>query len=147
MSRQRPRRQPGTIEARLVEPGKRNAPASYEGFAGEPFRSVGDRLEPGVEIGVKLAGNSVQREEGFAQEEQVELHWMPLQSQFVYDRERGVQRIVDAFRERNSDGLIISLQQLLRDLRQRLVARNTAETQRNQRAAERRREPARLAPI
>jgi hypothetical protein len=44
--------------------------------------------QPGIEIGLELARNSVQRQEGFAQEEKVERHWMALQSQLLHDVER-----------------------------------------------------------
>ena len=85
MSRERSGGQPGTIEIGPVEPREWNAPGSHDGFACEH--------SGGIEIGVELARNSVQRQEGFAQEEKVERHWMALQSQLPHDLERGVQWI------------------------------------------------------
>jgi hypothetical protein len=61
-------------------------------------------------LGVELARNSLQRQEGFAQEEKVERHWMALESQLLHDLERGVQWIASALRQRNPDGLPITLE-------------------------------------
>ena len=47
---------------------------------------------------------------GFAQEEEVERHWMALQSQLLRDLERGVQWIAGALRQGNPDGLPITLE-------------------------------------
>ena len=69
MSRERSRGQPGTIEIGPVEPRELNAPGSHDGFAGEHSGGIREGFPPGVEIGVELARNSVQRQEGFAQEE------------------------------------------------------------------------------
>jgi hypothetical protein len=44
----------------------------------------------GIETGVELARNSLQRQEGFAQEEKVERHCMALESQLLHDLECGV---------------------------------------------------------
>ena len=110
MSRERPRGQPGTIKIGPVEPRELNAPGSREGFAGEHFGGVREGFQPGIETGVELARNSVQRQEGFAQEEKVERHWMALQSQLLHDLERGVQRISSALRQRNLDGLPITVE-------------------------------------
>ena len=110
MSRQHSRRQPGTIEIGLVEPRELNAPSSHEGFAGEHSGGVGEGFQPGIEIGVELARNSVQRQEGFAQEEKVDRHWMALQSQLLDDLERGVQWIARAPRRRNPNGFPISFE-------------------------------------
>src|SRR5271166_5469889 len=98
MSRQRSRGQSGTIEIGPVEPRELDAPGSREGFL------------PGIEIGVELARNSVQRQEGFAQKEEVERHRMALQSQLLHDLERGVQWVAGALRQRNPDGLPITLE-------------------------------------
>ena len=46
----------------------------------------------------------------FAQEEKVERHWMALESQLLHDLERGVQWIASALRQRNLDGLSITLE-------------------------------------
>jgi len=62
------------------------------------------------EIGVEPARNSVQRQEGFAQGEKVERHWIALQSQLLHDLEHGVQWIASAPRQRNPDGLPITLE-------------------------------------
>jgi hypothetical protein len=83
--------------------------AAIWGFQEVLFR--GNQLRvPSLEIGVELARNSVQRQEGFAQEEKVERHWMALQSQLLHDLERGVQWIASALRQRNPDGLPITLE-------------------------------------
>jgi hypothetical protein len=95
---------------RLVEPREWNAPGSHDGFACEHSGGIGEGFQPGIEIGVELARNSVQRQEGFVQEEKVERHWMALQSQLLHDLERGVQWIASALRQRNPDGLPITLE-------------------------------------
>ena len=110
MSRERSRGQPGTIEFGPVEPREWNAPGSHDGFACEHSGGIGEGFQPGIEIGVELARNSVQRQEGFVQEEKVERHWMALQSQLLHDLERGVQWIASALRQRNPDGLPITLE-------------------------------------
>ena len=110
MSRERSRGQPGTIEIGPVEPRELNAPGSHDGFACEHSGGIREGFPPGIEIGVELARNSVQRQEGFAQEEKVERHWMALQSQLLHDLERGVQWIASALRQRNPDGLPITLE-------------------------------------
>ena len=56
-----------------------NASEAYEGFP------------PSIEIGVELARNSVQGQEGFAQEEKVDRHWIAMQSQLLHDLERRVE--------------------------------------------------------
>ena len=91
MNRQRSRWQPGTIEIGPVEPREWNAPGSHDGFACEDSRGIREGFQPGIEIGVELARYSVQRQEGFAQQEKVERHGMALQSQLPHDLERGVQ--------------------------------------------------------
>src|ERR1700693_286647 len=101
MSRERSRGQPGTIEIGPVESRELNAPGSHDGFACEHSGGIREGFQPGIEIGVELARNSVQRQEGFAQEEKVERHWMALQSQLLHDLERGVQWIAGALRQRN----------------------------------------------
>ena len=53
-----------------------------------------------LKSGVELARNSVQRQEGFAQKEKVDWHWMAMQSQLLHDLERGVQWIASALRQR-----------------------------------------------
>ena len=53
---------------------------------------------------------SLQRQEGFAQGQKMERHWMALQSQLLHDFERGLQWIASALRQRNPDGLPISLE-------------------------------------
>jgi hypothetical protein len=58
----------------------------------------------------RLARNSVQRQNGFAQEEKVERHWMALQSQLRHDLERGVQWIANALSQRNPNGFPITLE-------------------------------------
>jgi hypothetical protein len=52
---------------------------------------IREGFQPGMEIGVDPARNSVQSQKGFAQEEKAEWHWMALQSQLLHDLERGVQ--------------------------------------------------------
>jgi hypothetical protein len=93
MSRERSRGQLGTIEIRPVEPREWNAPGSHGGFACEYSGGTREGFEPGIEIGIELARNSVQRQEGFAQEEKVKRRRMVLQSQLLDDLERGVQSI------------------------------------------------------
>ncbi len=93
MSRERSRGQPGTIEIRPGESREWNAPGSHGGFACEYSGGIRQGFEPGIEIGVELARNSVQRQVGFAQEEKVKRHRMVLQSQLLHDLERGVQWI------------------------------------------------------
>ena len=46
---------------------------------------MANKKENAIKIGVELARNSIQRPEGFAQEEKVERHWMALQSQLLHD--------------------------------------------------------------
>src|SRR5208282_1259492 len=75
MSRERSRGQPGTIEIRPVEPREWNAPGSHGGFACEFSGGIRQGFEPGIEIAVELARNSVQRQVGFAQEEKVNRQW------------------------------------------------------------------------
>jgi hypothetical protein len=72
MSCERPRGRPGAIEIGPVEPRELNAPGSHDGFACEDFGGIREGFQPGIEIGVELARNSVQRQEGFTQEEKVE---------------------------------------------------------------------------
>jgi hypothetical protein len=93
ISRERSRGQPGTIEIGPVEPREWNAPGSHHGFACEHPGGIREGSQPGTEIRIELARNSVQRQKGFAQEEKVERHWMALQSQLPHDLERGVQWI------------------------------------------------------
>jgi len=70
---------PERIEIGPVEPRELNAPCSHDGFACEHSGSIREGFLPGIEIGVELARNSVQRQEGFAQEEEeVERHRMAL---------------------------------------------------------------------
>src|SRR5271157_2479206 len=69
MSRERSRGQPGTIEIGSVEPREWNAPGSHDGFACEHSGGIREGFQSGIEIGVEPARNSVQRQEGFAQEE------------------------------------------------------------------------------
>src|SRR6516165_5777879 len=109
MSRERSGGQPGTIEIGPVELREWNAPGSHDGFACEHSGGIREGFQPGVEIGIELARNSVQRQEGFAQEEKAERHWMALQSQLLHDLERGVQWIASALRQRNPDGVPITL--------------------------------------
>jgi hypothetical protein len=52
----------------------------------------------------------VQRQERFAQEEKIERHWMPRQSQLLHDLECGVQWIASVLRRRNPDGFPITLE-------------------------------------
>ena len=78
MSPDRSRGQPGTIEIGPVEPRELNAPGSHDGFAWEDSGAIREGFQPRIEIGVELAHNSIQRQEGFAREEQVERHWMAL---------------------------------------------------------------------
>ena len=110
LSRERSRGKPGTIEIGPVEPWELNAPGSHDGFACEHPGGIHEGFHPGIEIGVEPARNSVQRQEGFAQEEKVERHWMALQSQLLHDLEHGVQWIASAPRQRNPDGLPITLE-------------------------------------
>ena len=110
MSRERSRGQPGTIEIGPVEPRELNAPGAHDGFACEHPGDIREGFHPGIEIGIELARNSVQRQEGFAQEEKVKRHWMALQSQLLHDLKRGVQWIASALRQRNPDGLPITLE-------------------------------------
>ena len=63
MSRERSRGQPGTIESGPIEPREWNAPGSHDGFACEHFGGIRAGFQPGIEIGVELARNSVQRQE------------------------------------------------------------------------------------
>ncbi len=76
--------QPGTIEIGPVEPRELNAPGSHDGFACEHSGGIREGFQPDIEIGVELARNSVQCQEGFAQEEKVERHWMALHSQLLH---------------------------------------------------------------
>jgi hypothetical protein len=69
MSRERSRGHPGTIIG-PVEPRELNAPGSHDGFACEHFEGIREGFQPGFEIEVELARNSVQRQKGFAQEEE-----------------------------------------------------------------------------
>ena len=110
MSRERARGQPGTIESGPVEPRELNAPGSHDGVACEHPGGIREGFQLGIEIGVELARNSVQRQEEFAQEEKVERHWMALPSQLLHDLERGGQWIASALRQRNPDGLPITLE-------------------------------------
>src|SRR5271165_2049336 len=71
MSRERSRGQSGTIEIGPVEPREWDAPGSRDGFACEHSAAIREGFLPSIEIGVELARNSVQRQEGFAQEEEV----------------------------------------------------------------------------
>ena len=73
------------------------------GFACEYSGGIGEGFPPGIDIGVELARNSVQRQEGFAW---FERHWIALQSQLLH----GVQWIGNALRQRNPDGLPITLE-------------------------------------
>src|SRR5271165_2146034 len=72
---------------------------------------------------------------------------MALQSQLLHDLERGVQWIASVLRERNPDGIQITLEQPLQDLRRWLVAGETVKTEFDERVAHRCGEPARLAPV
>ena len=137
MSRERSRGQPATIEIGPVEPREWNAPGAHDGFAGEHSGRIGQDFPPGIEIGIELARNSVQRQEGFAQEEKVERHWMALQSQLLHDLERGVQWIASALRQRNPDGLPITLEQPRQDLWRWLVASDAVKTECDERVAQR----------
>src|ERR1700686_5227218 len=128
MSRERSRGQPATIEIGAVEPRELNAPGAHDGFAGEHSGGIGQGFPPGIEIGIELARNSVQRQEGFAQEEKIKRHWMALQSQLLHDLERGVQWIASTLRRRNPDGLPITLEQPRQDFWRRLVAGDAVET-------------------
>src|SRR5271167_12941 len=110
MSRQRSRGQSGTIEIGPVEPRELDAPGSRDGFACEHSGGIRVGFLPGIEIGVELARNSVQRQKAFAEEEEVERHWMALQSQLLHDLERRVRWIGSALRQRNPDGLPITLE-------------------------------------
>jgi hypothetical protein len=74
MRHERSRGQPGTIEIGPVEAREWNPPGSHDGFACEDSRGIREGFQPGIEIGVELAHDSVQRQEGFAQEEKVERH-------------------------------------------------------------------------
>ena len=147
MSRERPRGQPGTIKIGPVEPRELNAPGSREGFAGEHFGGVREGFQPGIETGVELARNSVQRQESFSQKEKVGRHWMALQSQLLHDLEGGVQWIASSLRRRNPDGLPITLEQPRQDFWRRLVAGDAVETEGDEGVAQRCGEPARLAPV
>ena len=60
MSRQRPRGQPGTIEIGPVDPREWQAPAAHDGFAGEHSGGIGEGFQPGIEVRVELARNSIQ---------------------------------------------------------------------------------------
>src|SRR6202041_2434543 len=121
MGCERSRGQPGTIEIGPVEPRELNAPDSRDGFASQHFGGIREGFQPGIETGVELARNSLQRQESFAQEEKVGRHWMALQSQLLHDLERGVQWIASTLRQRNPDGLPITLEQPPQDLWRRLV--------------------------
>ena len=147
MSRERSRGQSGTIEIGPVEPRELDAQGARDGFACEHSGGIGKGFPPGIEIGVELARNSVQRQESFAQEEKVERHWMSLQSQLLHDLERGVQWIASALRQRNPDGLPITLEQPRQDLWRWLVAGDAVKTECDERVAQRCGEPARLAPV
>src|ERR1700740_3268358 len=111
MSRECSCAQPGTIEIGPVEPWELNAPGSHDGLALVNTRGgIGEGFQPGIEIGVELSRNSTQRQEGFAQEQKVERHWIALQSQLLHGLERGVQRIASALRQHNPDGFAITLE-------------------------------------
>src|SRR5271166_2563961 len=84
---------------------------------------------------------------GFAQEEEVERHWMALQSQLLHDLERGVQWIAGALRQGNPDELPITLEQPRQDVWRWLVAGNAVKTECDERVTQRCKEPARLAPV
>ena len=135
MSRQDSRGQPGTLEIGPVEPRELNAPSSRHGFAGEDFGGVGEGFPPGIEIGVELARNSVQRQEGFAQEEKVDRHWMALQSQLLHDLERRVQWIARAPWQRDPNGFPISLEEPPQDVWRRLLADDAVKTECDERVA------------
>jgi len=148
MSRERSRGQPETIEIGPVEPRELNTPGSNDGFACEHFGGIRGGFQPGIETGVELARNSVQRQEGFAQEEKVERHWMALQSQLLRDLERGLQRIASALRQRairmNFRLLSSSPRQ---DVWRWLVSGDAAKTECEERVAQRCGEPARSTPV
>ena len=127
--RERSRGQSGTIEIGPAERGKLDAPASRNGFACEHPGGIREGFQPGIEIGVELARNSVQRQEGFAQEEKVKRHWMALQSQLLHDLEGGVQWIANSLRQRNPDGLPIALEQPRQDFWRWLVAGDAVKTE------------------
>src|SRR5271165_2257285 len=110
MGRERSVGQSGTIEVGSIEPWELDAPGSRDGFACEHSGGIREGFLPGIEIGVELARNSVQGQEGFAQEEEAERHRMALQSQLLHDLERGVQWVAGALRQRNPDGLPITLE-------------------------------------
>ena len=147
MSRQLSRRQSGAIEIGLVEPRAWHAPASRDGFASEHSGGIGEGFPPGIEIGVELVGNSVQGQEGFAQEQKVKGHWMALQSQLLHDLEGGMQGIASALRQRHPDGFPITLEQPRQNVWRRLVARDAVKTECDERVTQRCGEPARLAPV
>ena len=55
------------------------------GFACEHSGAIREGLQPAIEIGVELARKFRLRQEGFAQEDKVERHWMALQSRLLHD--------------------------------------------------------------
>jgi hypothetical protein len=146
MSRERSLGQPGTLEIGPVKPRELNAPGAHDGFAGEHSGGIRQGFPPGIEIGIELARNSVQRQEGFAQEEKIK-RWMTLESQLLHDLEGGVQWIASSLRRRNPDGLPITLEQPRQDFWRRLVAGDAVETEGDEGVAQRCGEPARLAPV
>ena len=50
-------------DRKRIEPREWNAPGSHDGFACEHFGGKREGFQPGIEIGVELACNSVQRQE------------------------------------------------------------------------------------
>jgi hypothetical protein len=144
MSRERSRGQPETIKIGPVEPRELNTPGSHDGFACEHFGGIRGGFQPGIEIGVELARNSVQRPESFAQEEKVERHWMALQSQLLRDLERGLQWIASPLRQRaiRMDFRLLSSSPR-QDVWRWLVAGDAVKTECEERVAQRCGEPAR----
>jgi hypothetical protein len=106
-------------------------------------RDIREGFQPGIEIGVELARNSVQRQEGFAQEEKVERQ-LPAKPVAARSRTR---RIASVLRQRNPDGFPITLEQPRQDLWRWLVAGDAVKTECDERVAQRCGEPARQAPV
>ena len=109
MSRERSRGQPGTIESGSSHGNgtlQVRTTASLANTSEAYARISSQALKSGWSW--RVIPSSVRK--GFAQAEKVERHWMALQSQLLHDLERGVQWIASALRQRNPDGLPITLE-------------------------------------
>ena len=110
MSRERSRGQPGTIESGSSHGNgtlQVRTTASLANTSEAYARVSSQALKSGWSW--RVIPSSVRK--GFAQEEEeVERHWMALQSQLLRDLERGVQWIAGALRQGNPDGLPINLE-------------------------------------